>query len=68
MTSKLVLYIQKSMKIMINIRIDPKMKTALEKLAEIQLVPMSTVIRQACDKHLREHGIEWREEGSQPKD
>jgi len=45
---------------MINIRIDPKMKAALEELADIQLVPMSTVIRQACDKHLREHGIEWR--------
>ena len=47
---------------MINIKIDPRMKKAIEKLAEQQLVNMSTVIRQAVDKHLQEHGIEWREE------
>ena len=47
---------------MINIKIDPRMKKAIEKLAEQQLVNMSTVIRQAVDKHLQEHDIEWREE------
>ena len=53
---------------MINIRIDPKMKAALEELAEIQLVSMSTVIRQACDKHLRENGIEWRDTSGKDKE
>ena len=47
---------------MINIKIDPRMKKAIEELAEQQLVNMSTVIRQAVDKHLREHDIDWREE------
>jgi predicted transcriptional regulator len=49
------------MKIMITIKLDPKMKKGIEKLADEQLVNMSTVIRQAVDKHLKEHGIEWRE-------
>ena len=47
---------------MINIKIDPRMKKAIEKLAEQQLVNMSTVIRQAVDKHLQEHAMNWREE------
>jgi len=46
---------------MITIKLDPKMKKGIEKLAEKQLVNMSTVIRQAVDKHLNEHGIDWRE-------
>ena len=49
---------------MINIKIDPRMKKAIEKLANKQLINMSAVIRQAIDKHLHEHGIDWREEES----
>jgi len=48
------------MKIMITIKIDPKMKRGIEKLADKHLVNMSTVIRQAVDKHLLEHDIDWR--------
>ena len=48
------------MKIMITIKIDPKMKKGIEKLADKHLVNMSTVIRQAVDKHLLEHDIDWR--------
>ncbi len=47
---------------MINIKIDPRMKKAIEKLAEQQLVNMSTVIRQAVDKHLKDHDVDWRKE------
>ncbi|HUT44362.1 MAG TPA: ribbon-helix-helix domain-containing protein [Desulfobacterales bacterium] len=46
---------------MITIKLDPKMKKGIEQLAEKQLVNMSTVIRQAIDKHLNEYGIDWRE-------
>jgi len=48
------------MKIMITIKLDPKMKKGIEDLAEKQLVNMSTVIRQAVDKYLLEHEIDWR--------
>jgi len=53
------------MKIMITIKIDPKMKKGIEKLADKQLVNMSTVIRQAVDKYLNEHGIDWRDDDSE---
>jgi len=47
---------------MVNIRIDPRMKAAIEKLAEKQFISMSAVIKQAIEKHLQEHAINWREE------
>ena len=50
------------MKIMITIKLDPRMKKGIEKLAHEQLVNMSTVIRQAVDKYLKEHDIDWRAE------
>jgi predicted transcriptional regulator len=50
------------MLIMVNIRIDPRMKAAIEKLAEKQFISMSAVIKQAIEKHLQEHAINWREE------
>jgi predicted transcriptional regulator len=53
------------MKIMITLKLDPKMKKGIEKLAEEQLVNMSTVIRQAVDKHLKEHDIDWRKEDTE---
>ena len=53
------------MKIMITIKLDPKMKKGIEKLADKQLVNMSTVIRQAVDKHLKEHNIDWRKDGNE---
>ena len=51
---------KEAMKIMITIKLDPKMKKGIEKLADKQLVNMSTVIRQAVDKHLLENDIDWR--------
>jgi hypothetical protein len=49
---------------MISLKIDPRMKKALQEHAEKQLLPMTVLIRQLIDKHLAEHGIEWREEKS----
>ena len=46
---------------MINIKIPPEMKAALKKLAEQQFTSMSSVIKQAIEKHLHEQGIDWRE-------
>ena len=47
---------------MINVKLDPKMHNALKKLADRELSNVSVVVKQAIDKHLREKGIEWREE------
>ena len=53
------------MKKLITLKIDSRMKKGIEKLAEKQLVNMSTVIRQAVDKYLFEHGIDWRNQGAE---
>jgi predicted transcriptional regulator len=51
-----------AMKIPTSIKLDPRMKKALAKLAEEQMIPVTSVIKQAIDKHLKEHSIDWREE------
>jgi predicted DNA-binding protein len=40
---------------------DPKMKKALEELAENEFSPVSTIVKKAIDKYLQEKGINWRE-------
>jgi predicted transcriptional regulator len=50
------------MTIMINIKVDPKMRTAIKKLADQQFISMSAVIKQAIEKHLQDNAINWREE------
>ena len=46
-----------------SIKLDPKMKAALEKLAKEQFISVSSVIKQAIAKFLQEQGIDWRKEG-----
>jgi predicted transcriptional regulator len=46
----------------LSIKIDPKMKKALEKLAEKEFSPVSTIVKKAIDRHLQENGIDWRKE------
>lgn len=46
---------------MINIKIDPKMKAAIQKAAEKQFISMSAFIKQAIEKSLQEQGFDWRE-------
>ena len=45
-----------------SIKLDPKMKRALEELAKEKFTPVSSLIKQAIDKYLQDHGINWREE------
>ncbi len=47
---------------MVSIKIDPKMKKALEKQAEKEFSPLSTIVKKAIDKYLQEQGVNWREE------
>ena len=50
---------------MIALKMDPRMKKALQKVADKQLLTMSTLVRQLVDKHHNEHCVEWREEKSE---
>ena len=47
------------MLIMINIKVDSRMKTAIQKLADKQFTSMSGIIKQAIEKYLQEQGIDW---------
>ncbi len=52
---------------MVSVKMDSRMKAALKKLAERQVIPISAVIKQAIQEHLQRHEIEWRDEIS-PED
>ena len=52
---------------MLSIKIDPKMKKALEELAEEEFSPVSTIVRKAIDKYLRENGKNWRDKKKSKK-
>ena len=47
---------------MINIKMDPRMKAAIQKAAEKQFISMSAFIKQAVEKRLEDDGIDWRKE------
>ena len=48
----------------INVKVDPKLKKALEKFAQQQGISLSGLIRQTMIRTLQEQGIDWREEKS----
>ncbi len=51
---------------MINVKLDPKMHEALRRVAEKEFSTISTLVKQAIEKFLREEkGIDWREEESE---
>jgi len=47
---------------MINIKVDPKMKSAIQKASDKQFISMSAFIKQAIEKRLQEQGIDWQQE------
>ena len=46
----------------LSIKIDPRMKKAIEELAEKEFAPVTTIVKKALDKYLSEQGIDWRPE------
>jgi hypothetical protein len=47
---------------MMVIKVDPKMKAAIQKASEKQFISMSAFIKQAIEKRLQEQGVDWRNE------
>ncbi len=47
---------------MLTVKVDPRMKNAIQKVARKHFISMSAAIKQAIEKYLQEHGIDWREE------
>jgi hypothetical protein len=43
-------------------RVDSGMKAAVKKLAERQFISFSAVVKQATERHLQAHCMDWRKE------
>jgi len=46
----------------VTVKMPPKMKKALEKLAEKEFSSVSGILKKAAEKYLQEHSIDWRKE------
>ena len=58
---------ERNMDKVLSIKIDPRMKKALEELAEKEFAPVTTIVKKALDKYLQEQGIDWRQEKPEKK-
>ncbi len=47
---------------MLTVKIDPRMKAALKKAAAKQFISTSAAAKQAIEKYLEVHGIDWRKQ------
>ena len=52
---------------MVNIKMDPKMRDALKRIAEKQFSSVSAIVKQAIEKYLQGQGIDWREDPKKAK-
>ena len=50
------------MQIVITLKLEIKMKEAIQKAAEKKFMSMSGYLKAACEKALLEDGIDWRKE------
>jgi len=51
----------------LSIKIDPRMKKAIQDLAEKEFSPLTTIVKKALDKYLQEQGIDWRKDPVEKK-
>ena len=47
---------------MISLKIDPRMKQAIEKMARQEFSSLSGIIKKACQEYLQRNGINWEDE------
>lgn len=47
---------------MLTVKIDPRMKAALKRVADKQFISVSAAAKQAIEKYLESHGTDWRKE------
>ena len=52
------------MQVLLNLKVDPRMKSALKRLADKQFISVSAAVKQAIEKHLQGYDIDWRKEGT----
>jgi len=50
------------MQVLLNLKIDPRMKSALQKLADKKFISVSAVVKQAIERHLQDYFMDWRKD------
>ena len=55
-------HIKEAMVMPVSIKIDPRMKKALEKLAKREFTSVSSLLKKGAEKVLQENDIDWRKE------
>ena len=53
------------MSVLLNLKVDPRMKSALKRLADKQFISVSAAVKQAIEKHLQEHDIDLRKDDTE---
>ena len=53
---------------MINVKLDPKMHSALKRLADQEFTSISSIVKKAIDMLLKDQGIDWRKEPDNAED
>ncbi len=54
--------ITEAMLVHVSIKMNPKMKKALEKFAKQEFSSVSGILKKAAEKYLQDHGVDWRDE------
>ena len=50
------------MQVLLNLKVDPKMKAALKRVAEKQFISVSAAVKQSIERYLKDQGVDWRKE------
>ena len=56
-----------NMQTILTLKVDPRMKAALKKIADKQFISVSAAVKQAIERHLEGQGVDWRKEGVKKK-
>ncbi len=52
---------------LLTLKIDPRMKAALKKLADRQFISSSAAVKQAIERYLQDQDVDWRKESVKEK-
>jgi len=50
------------MQVPLNLKIDPRMKSALQRLADKKFISVSAVVKQSIERYLQDHFMDWQKD------
>jgi hypothetical protein len=55
------------MQVLLNLKVDPRMKAALKRVSDKQFISVSAAVKQAVERYLIDQGVDWRKESVKDK-